>query len=61
MSVMCEVGGAYQKIDSAAHAVVSTVIAHHCAVVKESLEEAGHKGYEVLYLGQQRGASLSAL
>lgn len=61
MSVTHEVGGAYQKIDSAAHAVVSAVIAHHCAVVKKTLEEAGHEGNEVLHLGQQRGASLSAL
>lgn len=56
-----EVGGAYQKIDGAAHTVVSTVIAHHRAVVKETLEEAGHQGNEVLHLGQQLGASLSAL
>lgn len=26
----------YQKVDSAAHAVVAAVIAHHCAVVKET-------------------------
>lgn len=31
-------GGTYQKIDSAAHAVVAAVIAHHGAVVKETNE-----------------------
>ncbi len=61
MSVTHKVGGAYQKIDSAAHAVVSAVITHHCAVVKKTLEEASHESNEMLHLGQQRGASLSAL
>lgn len=29
-------GGTYQQIDSAAHAVVAAVIAHHGAVIKET-------------------------
>ena len=48
-------GLTYQKIDSAAHAVVAAVIAHHGAVVKETNEETLHQGYKVLHLWLQRG------
>ena len=44
----------YQKVDSAAHAVVAAVIAHHGAVVKETNEEALHQGDKMLHLWLQR-------
>lgn len=47
--------GAYQKVDSAAHAVIAAVIAHHGAVVKETNEESLHQGDKVLHLWLQRG------
>lgn len=48
-------GGTYQKIDSAAHAIVATVIPHDGAVVKETNEETLHQGDEVLHLWLQHG------
>lgn len=42
------VGGAYQEIDGAAHAVVAAVVAHHRAVVKETHQESLHQVNEVL-------------
>lgn len=53
--VYCQEGGTYQKIDSAAHAVVAAVITHHCAVVKETNEEPFHQGDKMLHLWSQRG------
>jgi hypothetical protein len=59
--VLPVVGGAYQEIDSAAHAVVAAVVTHHCAVVKETHQESLHQGDEVLDLWPQQGTCHSTL
>lgn len=57
----CKDGGTYQKIDGAAHAVVTAVVAHHCAVIEETNEESLHQGDKVLHLWPQRGFLSSAV
>ena len=43
-------GGAYQEIDSATHAIVAAVVAPDGAVVKETNQESLHQGDKVLDL-----------